>query len=320
MDRLGLSGETQASAVRDRKRGALLGLAIGDALGAAIEFMAPGSFPPVIGYRAGGPHRLGPGEWTDDTSLALALAESIGRGWDLNDQAREYLLWLDTGKHSVNGVCFDIGNTTLAALRRFAATGDAWTSGDGSDGAAGNGSLMRLAPVPIAFAEWFPDRLPDLVRRLAESSLPTHASRECLACCVAAGVLMAAGIRGVPLAEALDPAWPVWGEVNGLHPLPPKVAAIVAGSYRSKAPPAIRGSGYVVNSLEAALWALAGNADFRSAVLAAVNLGDDADTTGAVCGELAGAFLGESDIPGELIAGLARRDLLEAALASVGAG
>src|SRR5215213_9265582 len=107
----------------DRCRGALLGLAVGDALGAAVEFMPPGSFPPVTGYRGGGPHGLGPGEWTDDTSMALALADSIATvGWDLNDQARRYLDWYRRGKYSVNGRCFDIGIQTRGALERFART------------------------------------------------------------------------------------------------------------------------------------------------------------------------------------------------------
>ena len=78
----------------DRQRGCFLGLAIGDALGAAVEFEPPGTFEPVTDFRAGGPHRLQPGEWTDDTSMALALADSIGQvGWNLNDQAQRYVNW-----------------------------------------------------------------------------------------------------------------------------------------------------------------------------------------------------------------------------------
>src|SRR5690349_16559304 len=104
----------------NRQRGSLIGLAVGDALGAAGEFQASGSFVPVTGYRDGGPHGLEPGEWTDDTSMALALADSISTvGWDLDDQARRYVQWRKTGKYSVNGRCFDIGITTSAALARF---------------------------------------------------------------------------------------------------------------------------------------------------------------------------------------------------------
>jgi ADP-ribosylglycohydrolase len=120
----------------NRRRGALLGLAVGDALGAAVEFMSPGSFEPVSDYRDGGAHGLAPGEWTDDTSMALALADSIAeRGWDLHHQAERYLAWWKTGAYSVTGRAFDIGVTTAASLRRFAATRDARTSGADTTGA-----------------------------------------------------------------------------------------------------------------------------------------------------------------------------------------
>ena len=136
----------------DRRRGAILGLAIGDALGAAVEFQPPGSFAEVTGFRVGGPHGLDAGEWTDDTSMALALADSIAEvGWDLEDQAQRYVKWWRTGIYSVNGRCFDIGITTVRALQRFRETGDPLTSGDPSPRASGNGSIMRLAPVPAAY-------------------------------------------------------------------------------------------------------------------------------------------------------------------------
>ena len=158
--------------MNNRKRGTLIGLAVGDALGAAVEFKSPGSFPEVTGYRGGGPHGLSPGEWTDDTSMALALADSIASvGWDLNDQARRYVAWWQKGEYSVNGRCFDIGITTRSALSRFCKTGDARTSGDPSERASGNGSIMRLAPVPIRYADLFPDQLDELIEKLVESSL-----------------------------------------------------------------------------------------------------------------------------------------------------
>src|SRR3954470_20242735 len=119
--------------MNDRRRGALIGLADGDALGAAVEFKAPGTFAPVTGYRSGGPHGLNAGEWTDDTSMALALADSIATaGWDLNDQVRRYVEWWRKGKYSVNGTCFDIGITTRAALSNFFSDKNALTSGDSS--------------------------------------------------------------------------------------------------------------------------------------------------------------------------------------------
>jgi ADP-ribosylglycohydrolase len=298
-----------------RQRGLLLGLAIGDALGAAIEFSPPGTFPEVTGYRGGGPHGLEPGEWTDDTSMALALADSIAEvGWDLNDQAERYLAWWRGGAYSVNGRVFDVGQTTVAALLRFAQTGDARIVGDPGEYASGNGSLMRLAPVPLAYARLFPGRLGDLVERAVESSLPTHASPQCQSACAYLAVLLAGLVHGLPREEVLRPDWEPLARARDLFPFHPAIEEVAQGSFRQKQPPDIQGSGYVVRSLEAALWAFHDAPDFRQAVLRAVNLGDDADTTGAVCGQLAGACWGEQGIPQGWLDGLAGRDLLERAL------
>ena len=298
----------------DRQRGTLLGLAIGDALGAAVEFQLPGTFDPVTGYRSGGPHGLSPGEWTDDTSMALALADSIAEvGWDINDQAERYLKWWRTGAYSVNGRCFDIGNTTIAALHRFQETGDARTSGDPSEHASGNGSIMRLAPVPIRYCNMFPNGIEDLVEKAVESSLPTHASPQCLSACVYMTILLCGLIDGRPREEVLDAEWEPMRRARDIAPFHREIAEVAEGSFRRKGPPEIVGSGYVVKTLEAALWAFHDAKDFREAVLRVVNLGDDADTTGAVCGQFAGAHWGESGIPREWLEGLAERGMIEKA-------
>jgi len=298
----------------DRATGALIGLAIGDALGAAVEFQPPGSFAPITGYRAGGPHGLSAGEWTDDTSMALALADSIMNvGWDLDDQARRYVDWWRTGTYSVNGRCFDIGATTARSLSRFETDGDASTSGDPSERAAGNGSIMRLAPVPIWLAHRYPDEAGRIVRRCVESSLPTHRAPQALSACGYFGLVLAALIAGDDRDEILMPDWLGIDSVRSAIDVHPAIAEVIAGSYRDREPPEIVGSGYVVRSLEAALWAFTHADDFASGVLAAVNLGNDADTTGAVCGQLAGAYWGLSGIPEELLDGLAMRDVIETA-------
>jgi ADP-ribosylglycohydrolase len=299
----------------DRRRGALIGLAVGDALGAAVEFESPGSFRQVTGYRGGGPHGLGPGEWTDDTSMALALSDSIAKvGWDLQDQAERYVAWWKNGVYSITGHCFDIGITTSSSLSRFLRTGDARTSGDPSERASGNGSIMRLAPVPIRYAGLFPNRLDELVKLLTESSLPTHASAQCTSSCAYMGLVLCGLIRGCERDEVLDIHWEPLLQLKKLLWLHNEVVDVAEGSFRKNQPPAIAGWGYVVKCLEAALWAFHDAEDFREAVLRAVNLGDDADTTGAVCGQLAGAFWGESGIPKEWREGLVRSDMVEEAL------
>jgi ADP-ribosylglycohydrolase len=301
--------------VRDRQRGALFGLAVGDALGAAVEFMPPGSFPPVTDYRDGGPHGLAPGEWTDDTSMAIALADSITTvGWDLADQLQRYVAWWQEGRYSVNGRCFDIGMTTSAALTAFLWNRNPLTCGLTGDRSSGNGSIMRLAPVPISFHHLLEQDLGWLSRLAEESSLTTHASSQCRSACRYLAAVIAALIRGDDRKSALSSDSDVLRRLEEQSPLDPAIESVARGSYRDKEPAEISGSGWVVVSLEAALWAFDSSEDFAEAVLKAVNLGNDADTTGAVCGQLAGAYWGESGIPRHLHSGLARRDLLEAAL------
>jgi ADP-ribosyl-[dinitrogen reductase] hydrolase len=304
--------------MNNRRRGALIGLAVGDALGAAVEFKSPGSFVPVTGYRSGGPHRLEAGEWTDDTSMALALADSIATaGWDLNDQADRYVQWWKTGKYSVNGRCFDIGITTRSALGNYAADKDALASGDRSERASGNGSIMRLAPVPIRYADLYPNKIEEISRFAEESSLPTHASEQCVSACRYLATVLAALIHGEDRDEVLSPDWKPLQQLNAIKPLHPLIQEIALGSFRQKQPPAIQGSGWVVKSLEASLWAFHDASNFEEAVLRAVNLGDDADTTGAICGQLAGTYWGESGISEPLRSGLARMDMIENALAGI---
>jgi len=274
--------------------------------------------PPVTGYRNGGPHRLEAGEWTDDTTMALALADSIGTaGWDLNDQADRYVQWWKTGKYSVNGLCFDIGITTRSALGDYVADKDALASGDRSDRASGNGSIMRLVPVPIRYADLYPKKVEDISRLAGESSLPTHASEQCVSACRYLATVLAALIHGEDREEVLSPDWQPLQQLNDIKPLHPLIQEIAQGSFRQKQPPVIHGSGWVVKSLEASLWAFHDAETFEEAVLKAVNLGDDADTTGAICGQLAGAYWGESGISESLRSGLARMDMIEKALAGI---
>ena len=240
----------------DRQRGMLLGLAVGDALGAAVEFQAPGSFVPVTDYRRGGPHHLEPGEWTDDTSMALALADSLAEiGWDLEDQMRRYVRWWQSGEYSSNGRCFDIGNTTVAALCEFQRSGDPRRSGPRDSRQSGNGSIMRLAPVAIRYANMYPQEVPDLAERAIQSSLPTHASPQCRSSCAYMALVLAALANGTPREVVLDPGWSALTELRNMMELHPEVEEVIGGSFRQKSPPQIRGSGYVVASMEAALWA-----------------------------------------------------------------
>ena len=298
----------------DHFRGALLGLAVGDALGTTLEFRRPGSFQPITDMVCGGPFGLEPGQWTDDTSMALCLAESLveRQGFDPLDQLERYCRWHEEGYLSSTGHCFDIGRTVAAALARYkeAKRAGALTTfefGSTDPHSAGNGSIMRLAPVPMAFAA----RPVDAIQFSAQSSRTTHGAREAVDACRYLAALLVGALRGASKDELLgrrySPLPGYWDE----HPLAPAIDEVARGSFRTREPPEIRGTGYVVKSLEAALWAFHRTGDFRSGCLAAVSLGDDADTTGAVYGQLAGAFYGASGIPAEWIERLALREKIE---------
>jgi ADP-ribosyl-[dinitrogen reductase] hydrolase len=287
---------------RSRYRGSLLGLAAGDALGTTLEFKRPGTFEPLTTIVGGGPFGLEPGQWTDDTSMMLCLAESLveKEGFDSVDQLERYVRWWRNGHFSVLGRCFDIGNTTVAALHRFEEI-HAPYCGDESSYAAGNGSLMRLAPVPLFYAT----DIAEASARAGESSRTTHAAETCVDACRYMGALIAGAAQGLSKEELLAEGF--W-TLDNLHP---EVAAVAGGSFKQRQPPEIMGSGYAVDSLEAALWALWHSDSYAEGALLAVNLGDDADTTGAVYGQLAGAIYGEASIPAEWRELLAMRETIE---------
>jgi ADP-ribosyl-[dinitrogen reductase] hydrolase len=280
-----------------RFRGCLLGLACGDAVGTTVEFRPRGTFRPLADMVGGGPFGLNPGEWTDDTSMALCLATSLieRNGFDPLDQMERYSRWRVEGYLSSNGICFDIGNTVAQALDRFRATGRPF-SGPTDPRTAGNGSLMRLAPVPMYYA----NDLNKAAHFSGESSRTTHGAREAVDACRLFGVMLATALRGESKEAVLTGSF-------GLD-LAPSILAIAAGSYRIRTRDEIQGSGYVVKSLEAALWCFHNTENYRDAVLAAANLGDDADTTAAICGQIAGACYGVDIIPAKWLNKLAMRE------------
>ena len=284
----------------DRYRGCLLGLAAGDAVGTTVEFQPRGTFEPVTDMTGGGPFRLAPGQWTDDTSLALCLATSLVecKGFDPADQMERYCRWKEQGYLSSTGECFDIGTTTDGALLRYRRTGKA-NAGSSKPSSAGNGSIMRLAPIPMFF-------LPDLdatEHYAAASSITTHGALECVDACRLLGRIIGRALLGQSKEEVLFADAVTF---NGAE----KIAAIARGTYQTKSEASIWGTGYVVESLEAALWCFLRTDNFEQAILLAANLGDDADTTAAICGQVAGAYYGKSGIPSGWIEKLAMRSAI----------
>lgn len=279
----------------DRFRGCLVGLAIGDALGTTVEFRRRGSFEPVTDIVGGGPFRLEPGQWTDDTSMALCLAESLVErgGFDAVDQMGRYVRWWREGYLSSRpGECFDIGGTVAAALARFERDANPF-AGSTDPATAGNGSLMRLASIPMFYA----DAASAAVRYAADSSRTTHGADEAVSACRFYAGLIVAALGGVSKDQLTSSLFAPDGVGWDREPLAPKVHAIALGSYKRLERDEVHASAYVVHTLEAALWAFHRSSTFEEGALLAVNLGEDADTTGAVYGQLAGAFYGYAAIP-----------------------
>jgi ADP-ribosyl-[dinitrogen reductase] hydrolase len=292
--------EPSDTAIRDRALGALLGLAVGDAVGTTLEFKSRDSYPRLTDMVGGGPFGLKPGQWTDDTSMALALADSLIADGDLDpaDLMRRFVAWRDDGEYSCTGRCFDIGITVSGALSRFLRSDDP-VAGSTDPETAGNGSLMRLAPV--ALRHWHDrDRLRDVAARQSQA---THGAAEAVSACVGYAEILADAIEGRPRSEVMSPR-------TGLYA--GKIGGILKGGWRGKLREAVASSGYVAHSLDAALWSVGRTGDFRSAILTAANLGGDADTTAAIAGQLAGALYGMSGIPAEWLEKLAWRERIVA--------
>lgn len=265
-----------------------------------MEFSPRDSFPPLTDLVGRGPFHLAPGQWTGDTSMALCLGVSLVErgGFDARDQMERYSNWREQGYLSSTGRCFDVGGTVARALARFRITGEA-VAGSTDPVSAGNGCIMRLAPIPIFYV---PDQRA-IARYARQSSRTTHGAAECLDACQWLALATARALAGRPKDEVL------LGDPHSYDAA--NIQAIRDGAWRGKGREQIRGSGYVVECLEAAVWCFAATDSFADAVLAAANLGDDADTTAAVCGQLAGAHYGAAGIPTEWLGQLAMREFIE---------
>ncbi len=280
----------------ERFRGCLLGLAAGDAVGTTVEFKPRGSFLPLCDMVGGGPFQLQPGQWTDDTSMALCLATSLveQQGFDAADQMQRYCRWWEQGYLSSTGECFDIGGTVSQALRQYKRSGNPF-SGSSDPQSAGNGCLMRLAPVPMFY---YADR-EKLLHFCGESSRTTHGAAECIDASRLFGELLRLALAGADKPEILR------GNLDIAESA--AIQAIASGEYQQKSRDEVRGTGYVVASLEAALWCFWTTSSFEDAILTAANLGDDSDTTAAIAGQIAGAHYGESGIPATWLERLSMR-------------
>ena len=285
-------------------------MAVGDALGAPVEFMERDTFAPVDGYRRGGMFNLALGEYTDDTAMALCLAESLidCNGFDPKDQLSRYLRWYQDGYMSATGRSIGCGRTVWRALIRYQAEGCTECGNSRLKRGAGNGSLMRVAPIALFYA----DEIKTAMAMAHKSSTTTHGLQVCAdACRLFVGVLVGA-LHGVAKEVLLGRDYLTYlCSLDSAYTYDPRILQVMQGSYKTKTRDAISSRGYVVDTLEASLWAFYHTDNFNDGVRLAVNLGKDADTVGAIYGQLAGAYYGIEGIEKRYIDGVMGRERIE---------
>jgi ADP-ribosyl-[dinitrogen reductase] hydrolase len=270
---------------QDKLIGSFVGLAVGDAVGASVEFKPRGTFPLVTDMNGGGPFKLPVGVWTDDTIMAVCLAESLIEHPSLNkeDLLDRFSNWYLHGYNSPTGVCFDIGATTVRALENYIETGSLTNNPESY--LAGNGSIMRLAPVAIAH-----HADPEVAAALAAvQSESTHASPLATGCSELLSDILTTLYN-------TDNKMDIYN-IKVQEYWPAEVANILDTNLKNKNEKEIKSTGYTVHTLEAAVWCFLTTDNFEQAVLKATNLGDDTDTVAAVTGQIAGAYYGETGIP-----------------------
>ena len=287
--------------LQDRFLGSLLGLAVGDALGAPVEFSRRGGFEHLTEMIGGGRFSLEPGVWTDDTAMTLCLADSLleKNSFDARDQMDKYWQWYLNGYRSCTGVAIGVGGTVQHALVLFQAKPerDPFIGLSGFH-AQGNGSLMRMAPATLFFSS----DIEQAIFWSGESSRVTHGSPMCIDACRYMGALICGILKEKSKAELRQIVPPnLCDEIHAITELPFEQIPVDQ----------IRSGGYVLDTLTAALWAFFTTDTFEDGLIRAVNLGDDADTVGAVYGQLAGAYYGIEAIPSRWLEKLQRREEIE---------
>ncbi len=302
---------------RDKVLGGLVGLCVGDALGVPVEFKSRSYLKrnPVrdmIGY---GAHNQPPGTWSDDSSLALCLAESLCHGFDLKDVAEKFVKWLFEGYWTPHGVVFDVGRTTRKAIKRLRDGVEPLKAGLDGEYSNGNGSLMRILPLAFYVEKLEPECQFELAHEV--SCLTHRHPRSQMAC----GIYVQFAVqllKGKAPCEAYSKTREIALEYYKKEPFChelPRFSRILEGNIAGIDEDGIKSSGYVIDTLEASLWCLLTSNTFSEAVLKAVNLGCDSDTTGAVTGGIAGIYYGFRNIPNNWVEALARKeDILELAV------
>lgn len=290
----------------------IFGVCIGDALGVPVEFRSREHLKrsPVTIMRAMGTHRQPAGTWSDDSSLMLCLGDSLSNGYDLEDIALKFLQWYNTEIWTPHGSVFDIGIATSQAIRRISKGTSPILCGGTSEFDNGNGSLMRV--LPLAFYLKEEDNIEKVYQTVKEVSSITHGHFRSVFACFIYVIFAIELIKGKNKEEAyyyVQNTALKFAEYQGLNPKEVQLfERILKQDISSFHEDEIKSSGYVLHSLEASLWCFLNAESYSEAVLKAVNLGEDTDTTGAITGGIAGIYFGFENIPAEWIEVLVRKD------------
>jgi len=295
--------------INERLLGGLWGGVVGDALGVPVEFISREErrWDPVISLRGGGTWRQPAGTWSDDTSLALCAVESLINGFDTTDMGHRFVEWMRAERWTPWGKVFDIGGTTQSALAKIAGGTAAEEAGGTSEHSNGNGSLMRILPVALAGANQPVEILLDWAHR---ASAITHAHQRSQMACGFVCLFAQELIGGRSADEAYVATVRGFRDHYRGRPWTTELAhfdKLLEGKADRLPETEIGSSGYVLDTLTASVWCLLNTTTFNEAVLKAVNLGGDTDTTGCVTGGLAGLTYGRREIPDVWLNAMARR-------------
>jgi ADP-ribosylglycohydrolase len=299
---------TKTWSQRERILGGLWGSLVGDALGVPVEFKDRATVQAnrVTGMRGNGSHHQPAGTWSDDGALTLCTVDGLLHAeFDLQDVGNRFVRWMNEGLWTATGVVFDIGMATTDALMRIAGGIPAEQAGGSDERSNGNGSLMRILPVVLRFAN---EPIDSFAERLGRASSITHAHPRSKMACVLHGLVIRQLILGREPGPVLQSARREFAEWFGRESELSHFRRILSDDFVSIPEGEIVSTGYVLHTLHASLWSLLTTASFEECVLKAVNLGGDSDTTGCVAGGLAGVSYGLGAIPGNWLKALARHN------------
>lgn len=302
--------------LENKLKSAILGLAVGDALGVPYEFISrdiikKNPCKDMIGY---GTHNKKAGTWSDDTSLTLCLLDNLNnKNINYNNIMNSFILWYDNGKYTADGDTFDIGITTSDAIDNYKIRKNLIKCGLYDEYSNGNGSLMRILPIAFYINKYFDSQLfesNEVINIIYNVSSLTHSHKRSLIACViytaiALNLINDMNIEGA-INKVLKDSFDYYKNEKELN----NYKRIFDSDFKKINDVKIESSGYVVHTLEASIWILLNTSNYEDAVLKAVNFGDDTDTTAAVTGGLAGLYYGIDNIPSKWINTLVNKELI----------